>query len=78
MAERATELGVRASGYLVEPDRADLEALTDLVEKGQLRPHVESVLPLEQAAEAHRLIEQGRTTGKIVLSVSEPGHMPEA
>ncbi|MFE9320323.1 NADP-dependent oxidoreductase [Nocardia sp. NPDC052278] len=78
MAKRASELGVRASGYLVEPDRADLEALTDLIEKGQLRPHVESVLPLEQAAEAHRLIEQGRTTGKIVLTVSDQDHMPES
>lgn len=71
MDKRATELGVRASSFLVEPDRADLESLTDLVEKNQLRPHVETVLPLEQAAEAHRLIEQGRTTGKIVLTVAE-------
>ncbi|WP_433733638.1 NADP-dependent oxidoreductase [Nocardia sp. CA-129566] len=71
MDERAAELGVRASTFLVEPDRADLESLTDLVEKNQLRPHVETVLPLEQAAEAHRLIEQGRTTGKIVLTVAE-------
>lgn len=71
MYERAAELGVRASTFLVEPDRADLESLTDLVEKNQLRPHVETVLPLEQVAEAHRLIEQGRTTGKIVLTVAE-------
>lgn len=71
MYERAAELDVRASTFLVEPDRADLESLTDLVEKKQLRPHVETVLPLEQAAEAHRLIEQGRTTGKIVLTVAE-------
>ncbi|WP_433597819.1 hypothetical protein ACQPXH_18630 [Nocardia sp. CA-135953] len=39
----------RASGYLVESDRADLEVLTDLVERRQLRPLVETVLPLEQA-----------------------------
>jgi NADPH:quinone reductase-like Zn-dependent oxidoreductase len=58
---------VRVTGILVEPDRAGLEALAALVEEGKLRPHVERAFPLEQAAEAHRLGEQGRTTGKLVL-----------
>ncbi|MPZ80795.1 MAG: zinc-binding dehydrogenase [Actinophytocola sp.] len=54
---------------LVEPDHHDLEQLTELVERGLLRVEVDRVLPLEQAAEAHRLGESGRTRGKIVLSV---------
>ena len=58
---------VRVTGILVEPDRAGLESLAALVEAGKLRPHVERTFPLEQAAEAHRLGEQGRTTGKLVL-----------
>jgi NADPH2:quinone reductase len=37
--------------------------------KGDLRVRVET-LPLEQAAEAHRRIESGRTTGKLVLDVA--------
>jgi len=28
------------------------------------------VLPIDQAAEAHRLLEQGHTRGKIVLEVA--------
>ncbi|WP_155129070.1 quinone oxidoreductase family protein [[Actinomadura] parvosata] len=36
---------------------------------GDLRVRVES-LPLEQAAQAHRRIESGRTTGKLVLEVA--------
>ncbi|MGR6914540.1 quinone oxidoreductase family protein [[Actinomadura] parvosata] len=36
---------------------------------GDLRVRVES-LPLEQAAQAHRRIESGRTTGKLVLQVA--------
>lgn len=39
---------------------------------GDLRVQVES-LPLEQAGEAHRRIESGRTTGKLVLGVPARG-----
>ncbi len=39
------------------------------VDQGLLKLHVSQCLPLEAAAEAHRLIEAGHTTGKIVLSV---------
>jgi NADPH2:quinone reductase len=46
-----------------------LEAGAQLIEEGRLKVTVSSVLPLEQAAEAHRLLERGHTMGKIVLSV---------
>jgi len=36
---------------------------------GSLSMHVSRALPLEQAANAHRLIETGGTTGKIVLKI---------
>ena len=39
----------------------------ELIDAGQLRLHVSRVLPLEQAAEAHRQIETGHTVGKVVL-----------
>jgi NADPH:quinone reductase-like Zn-dependent oxidoreductase len=56
---------VRVAGILVEPDRVGMEALAGLA----LRPHVERTFPLEQAAAAHELGEQGRTRGKLVLRV---------
>ncbi|WP_067842154.1 NADP-dependent oxidoreductase [Nocardia lijiangensis] len=71
LLERADELGVRATGYLVDPDGAGLEALADLVRTRQLRVHVDQELPLAEAAKAHELIAQGRTAGKIVLNVAE-------
>ena len=40
-----------------------------LFANGQIRPIVDSVFPLEQAAAAHRLMESGRHTGKIVLTL---------
>ncbi|BCX88304.1 NADPH:quinone reductase [Methylomarinovum tepidoasis] len=38
-----------------------------LLESGQVRPIIHRVLPLAQAAEAHRLLEAGEVIGKIVL-----------
>ena len=62
--------GVRASWMLVEPDHLGLREIAALVERGAVKPVVETVLPLEEAAEAHRIGELGRTTGKIVLTVA--------
>jgi NADPH2:quinone reductase len=43
--------------------------LWPLFVNGQLRPVVAASFPLEQAADAHRLMESGQHTGKIVLTV---------
>ncbi|MFN3601986.1 MAG: NADP-dependent oxidoreductase [Dietzia sp.] len=64
----ADELGVRAIRMLVDSSRHDLVSITELVEQGALRARIAEVFPLEQAAEAHRHGETGRTTGKMVLT----------
>ncbi|MFD7259487.1 NADP-dependent oxidoreductase [Streptomyces sp. NPDC059874] len=61
--------GVHTGWTLVEPDYRGLVQIAALVEEGRLRPVIDTVLPLAQAAKAHELGEQGRTTGKIVLTV---------
>ena len=48
-----------------------LAALGDLIEREELRPVIDSVLPLSRAAEAHRRLEEGGVRGKIVLRVVE-------
>jgi NADPH2:quinone reductase len=46
----------------------ELDHMIELVAQGELRgPVVDRELPLEQAAEAHRLIENRETFGKVVL-----------
>ncbi|KJS62147.1 NADP-dependent oxidoreductase [Streptomyces rubellomurinus] len=67
----AEAAGVRAVFVLVEPDQQGLREISRLVGSGRLRVLVDTVLPLERAADAHRLGELGRTTGKIVLSVTD-------
>ena len=53
----------------VRPDPHDLAALASLADDGRLTVPVARTFPLAEAAEAHRLIEQGHTRGKIVLEV---------
>jgi len=53
-----------------KPDwfRQDLTALFDFFERGELKPLIDRMLPLEKAALAHELLGKGKTVGKIVLS----------
>jgi NADPH:quinone reductase-like Zn-dependent oxidoreductase len=69
LAEQAGSAGVRFAKLMVEPDHVGLEALADLVDDGRLVVHLERTFPFDNAAEAHRLIEGGHTTGKVVLAV---------
>jgi len=46
-----------------------LEHGVRLFDDGALKIVVSEVLPLERAADAHRLIERGHTTGKVVLTI---------
>lgn len=50
----------------------------ELVEAGKLKPVVDRTFPLDQAAEAHRLIERREQFGKVVLSVRPPAAPPRA
>ncbi|KKD09340.1 NADP-dependent oxidoreductase [Streptomyces sp. WM6386] len=68
-AKEAERLGVRAVWMLVDADRSGMEAIAELVEAGKLRPAIAGTFPLAEAAEAHRLGDTGRTTGKLVLTV---------
>jgi NADPH:quinone reductase-like Zn-dependent oxidoreductase len=49
--------------------KGDLFGVLRLVEEGKLRPVIDRVLPLWSAVEAHRLLEERRAFGKIVLEV---------
>lgn len=54
----------------MEPDGASLARIAGLIDKGVTKVEVEDVLPLADAAEAHRRGERGRTRGKLVLRVT--------
>lgn len=53
----------------VRPDAEDLRKLADLAEQGVVSVHIDETFPLERAADAHRRSQEGRTRGKIVVTV---------
>ena len=53
---------------MMERGAAMLDRLGLLIDNGQLRPLIDRSMKLEDAAEAHRLIERGGLEGKIVLT----------
>lgn len=69
LAAAAAARSIRSGFMLVEPDRRALLAITELVETGRLKVHVDAVFPLADAAKAHELGETGRVTGKLVLTI---------
>jgi NADPH:quinone reductase len=52
-------------------ERYKLDALRVLLERGQIKPVIDSVLPLEEIAQAHQRLENGGVRGKIVIKVAE-------
>lgn len=67
--DRALDRNVRLHGVLLRPSQDVLRSLSDLAAAGHLRPVIDQVLPLVEAARAHARVETGRGQGKLVLTV---------
>ncbi|SFL73517.1 NADP-dependent oxidoreductase [Geodermatophilus ruber] len=53
----------------VRPDQHDLEELARMADAGQLRVSIAKAFPLEQIAEAHRLVGERHVRGKVVVTL---------
>jgi len=49
--------------------KQDFEGAYELVASGAARPIVDRVFPLEEAAQAHEYLEEGRQFGKVILAI---------
>ncbi len=63
----------RSEVVLVRSDGSDLEDMTALAESGDLTTVVDTVYPLEEAAQAHDHSRTFRTRGKLILKVKNRG-----
>ena len=55
---------------VVKSRRRDLQTLARWIDAGSLEPVIDRVLPLADAAEAHRHVETKRARGKVVLQIA--------
>jgi NADPH:quinone reductase-like Zn-dependent oxidoreductase len=65
----ADRRAIRVAELLVEPDGRALGEIAALVDGGRLKVSLERTFPLEEAGQAHELLESGGVRGKIVLAV---------
>jgi NADPH:quinone reductase-like Zn-dependent oxidoreductase len=52
-----------------EPNQADLQFVTELIEAGKIRPVIDKTFPLSEVPEAIRYLTAGHARGKIVITV---------
>jgi len=50
----------------------ELIALKEMIEAGKIKPIVDRIYPIEQAADAHRRVETEQRLGPVVISVGKP------
>jgi NADPH:quinone reductase-like Zn-dependent oxidoreductase len=68
--EQAAVHGVRAGMVdTAPPIGPTLTKVAQMIDAGQLKPHVSTILPLQEIHTAHKLLEARHTHGKIVLEV---------
>lgn len=64
------DANVTFHGVLIQDDGNRTRGLAALLAEGTVRPVISAVLPLREAARAHRIVEGGHSAGKIVLAVT--------
>jgi NADPH:quinone reductase-like Zn-dependent oxidoreductase len=67
--EEAKTKNIHIEGYTAQSHPEELEQIANLIDAGKVMPVITVILPLEKAAEAQKISEEGHTRGKIVLKV---------
>lgn len=68
----STKYGVTCKQVMVHDRRPTLESVAEAVGHATLKPQVSRILPLADAAEAHRILERGENSrGRIILNIGE-------
>lgn len=69
--DEAERYGVGVGRVFCTPNNDQLKSIRELVDAGQVRPHVGTVLPFADVRQALELSAGGRARGKIVLRIAD-------
>jgi NADPH:quinone reductase-like Zn-dependent oxidoreductase len=67
---KARKLGVGYSFLFMKADGAELQSIADLIDRGVIRPVIDSVFPFARTNEAIARVAEGRAKGKVVITVA--------
>ncbi len=67
--QEAGQRGFGVGRVLCKPNVGQLVQIAQLVERGEVKAYIETVLPVSEVRQAFTLSEGGRTRGKIVLRI---------
>jgi NADPH:quinone reductase-like Zn-dependent oxidoreductase len=66
---KARKHGVSYAFLFMRADGVQLQRITSLIEAGVIKPVIDRSFPFESTAEALRYVEQGRSKGKVTITI---------
>jgi NADPH:quinone reductase-like Zn-dependent oxidoreductase len=69
---RGAARGIRTAHYMAAPNGAQLAEIGGLIDAGKVKPNIQRVFPLAEAAQAEQTLETDHVRGKVVLAVEPP------
>ncbi|HLS30905.1 MAG TPA: NADP-dependent oxidoreductase [Flavobacteriaceae bacterium] len=67
--EKADKVGCVGVRFSLKNEKRDMEAIARMLKTGELKPHISKSFKLDEIREAHKELEKGHTTGKIVITM---------
>jgi NADPH:quinone reductase-like Zn-dependent oxidoreductase len=68
--DKAKSRNVKVAHYMAKPDAGELKEIAQLIDDGKVHVVVKATFPLEDAAKAHKHMEDDHIQGKVVLNVA--------
>jgi len=69
-AEKAKSHGIRSTHVMFHENAAQLREIAKLIDAGQVKTVIETVLPLQEVRKGQEMLQEGHAQGKIVLQVA--------
>lgn len=69
--EEAEQHHAHGEAFMAEPNRSELDEISQLIDSGRVSVFVQQTIPLQEARRAHEHIEHDHIRGKVVLTIDD-------